>query len=200
MSHCPGSNCKLKKLCQKHYNAGQVIDWSTYGSGSAGIDENGNNFCHHEIHCGDNGTYGYAYFKAKEKSSIMKSNIERINSIINRKDDEVSTNIYDNYIKACDDLKIEKILCAAIWYMEAPNALHQPVNIDRGVVISGYRHGSIIAAMGSFGEPTRLSKTVQGFLTSKNRFLDRSEALELVKQTGQCIPEYNDELYSEDLY
>ncbi len=41
----------------------------------------------------------------------------------------------------------ERILCAAIWYKDAKSTPHQPNNIDRGVVISGWRHGSIIASV-----------------------------------------------------
>lgn len=97
---------------------------------------------------------------------------------------------------------MEKILCAAIWYKNVPTALHQPINVDKGIVVSGYRHGSIIAAMGSFNIKTHASPELceQGFLTDKNRFLNRKEARELVIQTGQCVPEFNNELYSEDLY
>ena len=97
---------------------------------------------------------------------------------------------------------MEKILCAAIWYKNVPTALHQPINVDRGVVISGHKHGSIIAAMGSFNIKTHASPGLceQGFLTDKNRFLNRKEARELVIQTGQCVPEFDNELYSEDLY
>jgi hypothetical protein len=97
---------------------------------------------------------------------------------------------------------MEKVLCAAIWYKNVPKAVYQPINIDRGIVICGYRHGSIIAAMGQHNIKTPASPEFceQGFLTDKNRFLNRKEARELVIQTGQCVPEFNDELYSEDLY
>ena len=44
MSHCPGSNCSKKYLCQKHFNDGDLVDFSTYGSGNAGTDENGKPF------------------------------------------------------------------------------------------------------------------------------------------------------------
>lgn len=63
MSHCPGDNCSKREQCQKHFNSGQVIDWSNYGHGFGGFDENGKPFSYHEIDCGDNGTYGYKYFE-----------------------------------------------------------------------------------------------------------------------------------------
>lgn len=97
---------------------------------------------------------------------------------------------------------MEKILCAAIWYKKAPTTPHQPINIDKGIVVCGYRHGSIIAAMAKCNVKTYASTEFceQGFLTDKNRFLNRKEARDLVIQTGQCIPEFEDYLYSEDLY
>lgn len=40
---------------------------------------------------------------------------------------------------------------------------------------------------------------VQGFITTKNRFVDRKEAAEIAYSAGQ-IASPKDELYSEDLY
>ena len=37
-------------------------------------------------------------------------------------------------------------------------------------------------------------------LLSKMSGLKKSEARDLVMQTGQCVPEFEDYLYSEDLY
>jgi len=67
MSHCQGSNCSKKYLCQKYFNDGDVVDFSTYGSGKAGTDENGKPFCEVTVWCGDNGTNGYKYFEPKDK-------------------------------------------------------------------------------------------------------------------------------------
>lgn len=74
MSWCPGSRCSKKEQCQKHHNSGQVIDWSTYGHGSGGIDKDGNYFSHHETYCGDNGTYGYTQFEQYKPLTEIKTN------------------------------------------------------------------------------------------------------------------------------
>ena len=65
MSYCPGRNCTKRDQCQKHHNQGQVIDWSTYGSGYAGMKDSPmhENYVMFEIHCGDDGTYGYTRFE-----------------------------------------------------------------------------------------------------------------------------------------
>lgn len=100
--------------------------------------------------------------------------------------------------------KPETILCAAIWYKDLERKsenLHHPVNIDRGIVLCGHRHGHVIAQIGCIlGKKSyELGDSEQGFLTSKNRFLDRQEAKLLFELNGG-IAEYGDDLYSEDLY
>lgn len=102
----------------------------------------------------------------------------------------------------------EYILCAAIWYkdFEMPKNANQVKNIDKGVVLCGHRHGHIISQMiaitgkrtCTFGE-NATGESVQGFLTNKNRFLNRKEAHKLFVENGGK-PEFKDELYSEDLY
>lgn len=82
----------------------------------------------------------------------------------------------------------EKVLCAAIWLKDDKQYVFQPRNIDRGIVLCGYRHESIIGqmeAMGYKGYNISEDNQVQGFLTSKNRFLNRAEARNLVLKTGQ---------------
>ena len=97
-------------------------------------------------------------------------------------------------------IKQEYILCAAIWYkelsLEDSEILRirgmQPFNIDKGIVISGWRHGNCIAITKSIlGLRTvTLSKDgvgehQQGFLTSKNRFVDRHEAMKIAFEANQ---------------
>jgi hypothetical protein len=108
----------------------------------------------------------------------------------------------------------EYIICAAIWYKDlvSTNEDHlrikgmQPYNVDKGIVISGWRHGNCIAlckAQTGLRTVQFASDAVgdhkQGFLTSKNRFLDRKEAAKLAFEIGQ-IDKETDELFSEDLY
>jgi hypothetical protein len=108
----------------------------------------------------------------------------------------------------------ERIYCAAIWYKDFnPKfslGLRNPENITEGVVILGHRHGDIIK---NFGNLTGLrtvtngenscGEYVQGFLTNKNRFVDRKEAADIAVQANQIIDlgRFNqNHLYSEDIY
>jgi hypothetical protein len=102
----------------------------------------------------------------------------------------------------------EYILCAAIWYKDLPNKITQslPVNCDSGIVILGYRHGQCIHTLLSLKglrtvekAPDGVGKHVQGFLTSKNRFVDRKEAAQIAFDMGQT-KDLKRLLFSEDLY
>lgn len=102
----------------------------------------------------------------------------------------------------------EYILCAAIWYKDLQNEITQllPVNCDSGIVILGYRHGQCIHTLLSLKglrtvekAPDGVGKHVQGFLTSKNRFVDRKEAAQIAFDTGQT-KDLKGMLFSEDLY
>lgn len=102
--------------------------------------------------------------------------------------------------------KRETIVCAAIWYKnQVPEYFVKslrPVNLKEGIVIPGIRHGHCIwlwkTMTGKNTNTKESGETIQGFITNKNRFLDRKEARELFIQNGGT-PEFN-ELYSEDLY
>lgn len=94
----------------------------------------------------------------------------------------------------------EYILCAAIWYKDGKPYHGQPINIDNGFVVSGYRHHSIIGTLGLvFDFYTSKIEHVQGFLTSKNRFVDRVEGMEIARALGQTDSD-KAKLFSEDLY
>jgi len=98
--------------------------------------------------------------------------------------------------------KTEYIMCAANYYDDGKDHFYQPYNINTGYVIGGWRHpcvGNVF--MATHPEATRWDDCIQGFLTTKNRFLDRAESLELVKSTGQLTkPIIGGELTSEDLW
>lgn len=98
--------------------------------------------------------------------------------------------------------KPEFILCAANHYDDGNDHMFQPFNIDKGFVIGGWRHPCVgYAYMGANPNAVRWDNCTQGFLTSKNRFLTRSEALNLVKENGQLTsPLIGGELTSEDLW
>lgn len=97
----------------------------------------------------------------------------------------------------------EQILCAAIWYKEViPRAPHRPINTPGGVVLCGYRHGDIISQILTLtGERQfKLGEHIQGFLTSKNRFVNREEGAEIFIKNGGALKYSDTKLYSEDLY
>lgn len=80
---------------------------------------------------------------------------------------------------------------------------HQPTNIPSGAVFCGLRHPSILSQLAAYGIAHK-NRSVQGFLTSKNRFLTREEASELVRNNNQEMvvdrSAIREQLYSEDLY
>lgn len=103
---------------------------------------------------------------------------------------------------------MEKVLCAAIWYKDLPSQgiMFQPINVNKGIVLCGWRHGSIIQQLFyttgkrtvQFGKDA-VGDFTQGFLTSANRFVDRKEARDIFVNCGGT-PEWGDQLFSEDLY
>jgi hypothetical protein len=105
----------------------------------------------------------------------------------------------------------EYILCAAIWYKDLPTQKLLPKNIDKGIVVCGQRHGHCIDIMRSLGTlrsvtfgPDSVGENEQGFLTSKNRFVERIEAAEIAAKQGQVqidsLINPMVGLFSEDLY
>ena len=112
--------------------------------------------------------------------------------------------------------KKEYILCSAIWYKDLfPIVLHhcKPKNIDKGIVLCGWRHGDIIAQMIELkglrtvnnGE-NAVGDYEQGFLTNTNRFVGRKEAFQIARIADQINgPNKGDMdnaigLTSEDIY
>jgi hypothetical protein len=107
--------------------------------------------------------------------------------------------------------KPEYITCSAIWYKDLPDSTFKPVNIDKGIVVCGHRHSNCIDTVKSLSglrsvrfSPDGVGESIQGFMTSMNRFVDRQEAMAIAKTTGQVDESklYNPltGLFSEDLY
>jgi len=98
--------------------------------------------------------------------------------------------------------RIEYVMCAANYYDDGIDHMYQPYNIDKGFVIGGWRHaccGTIYLAINPSAK--YWDDCIQGFLTTKNRFLTRAEALLLVTETGQLKGKIiGGELTSEDLW
>lgn len=98
----------------------------------------------------------------------------------------------------------EYILCAAIWFDDGKVYPNQPKNIPSGIVLCGWRHGSIFPQIGGLVKERKdlgINEKEQGFITSKNRFVDRTEAMKIAIVTEQVSKDLKDkELYSENLY
>ncbi len=100
----------------------------------------------------------------------------------------------------------EYILCAAIHFDDGKHHDHQPKNIKTGFVICGRRHhncfASVMSLIGIDGcISLKEDDQIQGFLTSKDIFLNREEAYILAKSCGQIGGDDGEkELYSEDIY
>jgi len=94
----------------------------------------------------------------------------------------------------------EIIICAAVHFDDGKKYVYKPINIETGYVICGHRHHECFYTRAIFGGEQGFEGTItQGFLTSKNRFLDRKEAYRLAKGYMEIYSE-NESLYSEDLY
>jgi len=96
--------------------------------------------------------------------------------------------------------KQEYILCATIHFDDLTIYAHQPNNIQIGYVICGFRHDNCILQYLSLStyRPTKV-KQIQGFLTSKNRFVSREDAAKIAFEAGQ-VKYLSDGLISEELY
>lgn len=102
----------------------------------------------------------------------------------------------------------EYILCAAIWFKDGKTYIHQPRNVDSRFVICGRRHHNCFMTMSILhknldealeGYSELKGNADQGFLTSKDRFVDRKEAAQIAFNQNQTY-ELREMLFSEDLY
>jgi len=103
----------------------------------------------------------------------------------------------------------EYILCAAIWHKDLllkredfPSSHLRPTNVDKGIVFCGYRHLQCLYQMIAMTglNQHEAGEEIQGFLTSKNRFVNREDAKNIAFNARQItrVPKYI--LFSEDLY
>ena len=100
----------------------------------------------------------------------------------------------------------EYLLCSAIWYADLPTQNMLPFNIEKGIVVCGWRHGNIIGTVKALAElrtvklgADSVGETEQGFLTNKNRFVSREEAAAIAFLSGQTKDEKK-YLFSEDVW
>jgi len=111
----------------------------------------------------------------------------------------------------------EFILCAAIHFNDGIKRDNQAINIESGFIITGRRHHDCYAAIQAIGEALGISDAIvkttinkadrdhQGFITSTNRYVNRSEAMQIAKSNNQIFHNMHDGeiggiLISEDLY
>ena len=103
------------------------------------------------------------------------------------------------------DKDVEHILCAAIHYKTGEAMVHQPKNIELGVVICGRRHHNCVTIK-SMTDILYTTPYTQGFLTSRDRFVDREEAALIAMAANQVKAGHFELdrgvpcLISEDLY
>lgn len=98
----------------------------------------------------------------------------------------------------------EQIICSAIYFNDNINYEHQPINIETGYVVCGSRHHNIFRIMCILDPEMKYKHIdeIQGFLTNKNRFVNREEGMIITKRENQLPFEeyYPNRLFSEDLY
>lgn len=103
---------------------------------------------------------------------------------------------------------METILCSAVWWKDfilnnnIPLGHILPINLDKGIVTCGFRHVQCIYSMCSIMNKTQheLDESIQGFLTSKNRFVTIEEGAIIHINNGGKLKYSKTKLYSEDLY
>jgi len=94
----------------------------------------------------------------------------------------------------------EYILCAAIHFRDGKQYLHQPINIETGFVVCGRRHHNCYTTLMVLSEDMTLSdktalfdeRDIQGFITNKDRFVDRKEGWEIALAAEQVKPRVYD--------
>jgi hypothetical protein len=103
-------------------------------------------------------------------------------------------------------VSIPYIICAAIWFKDGNKYSHQPKNVDTGLVVCGRRHHNCFLTAFELNNGKKIEgldevneRSVQGFLTSDDRFVDRKEAGHIAFNAGQTKT-LTDTLFSEDLY
>ena len=112
--------------------------------------------------------------------------------------------LFDEYLSTLPDEK-EEIICSAIWFNDEIKRPHQPKNIDTGLVVCGRRHHNCFITVDALNKSIINTcreinnKAIQGFLTNRDRFVDRKEAGQIAFKANQITKE-TDCLMSEELY
>ena len=88
--------------------------------------------------------------------------------------------------------------------MEKEICICAAVVAEDGTIVRGHRHGDCLIAIRNMGKKVQNNVGSQGFITSKNRFVDRKIGRKLQEEAGVKSADKNgyryDILFSEDLY
>jgi|APSaa5957512576_1039674.scaffolds.fasta_scaffold03230_10 hypothetical protein len=100
--------------------------------------------------------------------------------------------------------KDEYIICSAIWFDDGIDHEDMTIGGKTGFVICGRRHHNCFHT-DSILDPKRKYikfEKEQGFVTNKNRFVDRNEAVDIAFDAGQTYERtpHSMGLFSEDLW
>lgn len=101
---------------------------------------------------------------------------------------------------------IEKIMCSAVWVKDKTleDVVHKPRNIEYGAVYCAFRHCDCFELVSHKYEKKELVKHGydSGFLTTENRFVDRTEGMLIASKSGQLTnpQEVGKILFSEDMW
>lgn len=98
----------------------------------------------------------------------------------------------------------EYIICSAVWFDDKKDHEDQAIIGETGFVVCGRRHHNCFHTA-SILDPKRkykLHEKKQGFITNKNRFVNRIEAAEIAFNAKQIDQRTNHAigLFSEDLW
>lgn len=153
-------------------------------------------------------------FKKGDESILVNGTpITKNSRLITEKEYQRMHNFYTEYFSPQSKRDFEYILCAANWYTELklmkddfPNTHLRPVNCKKGIVFCAKNHlqcmYQMIAMTGK--NQNEAGKEITGFLTNKNRFVNRKEAMKIAIEAYQVNKRdlFNSKigLFSEDLY
>ena len=88
--------------------------------------------------------------------------------------------------------------------MEKEICICAAVIAEDGTIVRGHRHGDCLVAIHNMGKKPQVFAFSQGFITSKNRYVNRWEARVLQEEAGIKSADSggyrHDILFSEDLY
>jgi hypothetical protein len=82
----------------------------------------------------------------------------------------------------------EKILCSAIHYVDDYGYIDQPINVKKGFVICGFNHNvcrTMSKAIIDYEHRESLSSIICGYITNRNRFVNKIEAKDIAREANQ---------------